>query len=134
MTEQLKHTQRKNKQSWTNLCQSLSTLIKWTQLPQFTDSMDVSLSKLRELGMDREAWHAAVHGSQTVGHDWATELNWPKLRVVSHTFQLLLTAKFLNLNHCIRLVCNDVEQLELSYTSGDKVKWYSYFGKEFGSF
>ena len=25
---------------------------------------------------DREAWHAAVHGSQRVGHNWATELNW----------------------------------------------------------
>ena len=34
-----------------------------------TDSKDVSLSELREMVMDREAWHAVIHGSQRVGHD-----------------------------------------------------------------
>ena len=52
---------------------------RMTWLDVITDLMDMSLSKLQELVMDRETWCAAVHGA-TNSQTWLSELNWTVLK------------------------------------------------------
>ena len=78
--------------------------------------MDVILSELREMVMDRKAWHAAIHGVARVRRDWVTELNW------TDTVVLYLTVESKD----------TVRQLEL-LNPDENAKYYKHL-KQFDSF
>ena len=81
--------------------------MRW--LDGITDSMDMSLSELRELGMDREAWRAAIHG---VAKNRTRLRDWTELRIKFYFFIVnrekfcqLKYSDFTNIYYSANFIC-----------------------------
>ena len=111
--------------------------MRW--LDAITDSMDLSLSKLRELTMDREAWCAAVHGvakSQTWLSDW-TELNCMEINPEYALKGVMLRLKLQYFGHLMgsanslekTLLLGKVEGKRRRGDRDEMVEWYHWFNR-----